>query len=1722
MGVIGGGLTKLRRGGSGGAAHPLGARHQPVPKGASRHSGRIARRLGAAAASASLAAGLLAAIPATARAATGDEVGQVTFSQACSSGIGVGITYDGSNLWYSCHNQSPDLFRADPTTGAVTGSWDIAGGLGSLAYDASRNAIWAGWSGPGEGNIWLVSLDASHSVTSSSVAFSTCPQLCFIDIDDGLAYDASDDSLYISPDTSTTVYHYSTTGTALGSFPWAGTSCYNSGLGLGGNDLYEGSDGCNEVWVVAKSNPSTVLLSFSTGGVRDESLTCDPNTFAAQGDTVMWSKEAYSPIAYAFQIPAGSCGSGGTNSGPPVGGPIGTSEQTSGNPSELPVQCQNGSNPVNCATGNFWHSFTDLAVPGRGISLSLTRTYNSLLAGTSGPFGFGWSSSYTMSLTIDPSGNVTVHQENGSTILFNPNGSGGYIAPPRVLANLVKNSDGSYTLTRRQRQKFTFSAAGALTAETDLNGYTTSLVYNGSGQLSSVTDPAGRSLTFSYTSGGEIATATDPSGRKMTYSYDANGNLTSTTDPAGETWSFTYNSSHLLLTMTDARGGVVSNTYDASGRVVSQSDAMKRTTTFDYTSIPGSTKITDANGSVTVEAYSYGELISITKGWGTPEAATWSFSYDQNTLGMTVETDPNGHTTVFSYDQNGNRISTDDALHRKTTSTYDSLDDLTSTTDALGITTTYIYDANGNLLSASRPLAGTGQNATNTLTYGDSSHPGDVTGVTNPDGKTTSYAYDPDGDQVKVTDPDGNLTTLAYNSIGWRTSVVSPDGNVTGGNPSAYTTTYAYDALGRLTSVTDPLGHATTTTYDGDGNVVTSTDADGNATSSTYDADNELTKTTRADGSIVATAYDADGNVTSQTDGAGHVTSYVYDALNRLQSTTDPLGRKTSHGYDAAGNATTLTDPSGETTTYSYDAANQMTSIAYSDGKTPSATYTYDADGERIQMTDGSGTTTYTYDSLGRLTATIDGAGSTVDYNYDLAGNITTLTYPNGKAVTQTYDAAGRMTGVTDWLGKTTSFSYDASSNLTTESYPNGVSASSTFNAASQLMDITDTAGSTQLANFGYTRDAAGQLTSDTSQLTGATILGDTFQRANQEGWGTASDGLVWSGTGSGSLSIASDEGLISNSSTSSTFETLGSTTVGDANGLVRFSVASSSDTAGIILHFEDASDMDLARYDGDSHLAFMVQQGGSWSTLAQTSVTVQANTRYWLRFEIQGKNVYLKLWADGTSEPSSWTLTGSTDANQSPGTAGLYGYANTGSPVSFDSFSVSAPSAVTAYKYTPLQQLCYAATTNSSSCSSPPSGATVYSYNAADNLTSDAGTTQGFDAADELCWSLSGTSGNACSSPPSGATSYSYDTRGNRTGTTPPSGGPTTYGYDQANRLVSYQMGSTTTATYAYDGDGERMSKTVNGSTTQFTWDQAGDLLQQQSGPSVTDFVYGPGGLPIEQIGGSTTDYLQHDQSGSTRLMTDVGGTEIASFTFTPYGTLAASTGSITTPLLYGGQYYDSESDLYYLRARYYDPATAQFLTVDPLVAVTLTPYGYVAGDPLNRADPSGLYSYQYSELIGAVAETGGAGAVMQYLQANLGAVFPFSTGGCNSVRSGASCNLSPLGFPDRIRISSVTCTSFSFATTPGNTTIGPGGSITFSTFAEGSNVYLRETANAPNAPWWVNVGVALGVAQGTWDQLATNLQNAVAPGEWTYSPSNPRNPQTGQVYPLPGMEFS
>jgi YD repeat-containing protein len=182
-------------------------------------------------------------------------------------------------------------------------------------------------------------------------------------------------------------------------------------------------------------------------------------------------------------------------------------------PSSNLCNCQTAK-PVDLATGNFWHRFNDFQIPGRGLALNLTHTYNAMNAAQDSPLGFGWTHSYNMFLTVDAAGTITVHEEGGTTVPFAWTGSA-YQPPPFVFASLVNNGDGTLTFTRANQSKFTFSAptssvAGNLLRETDRNGYVTTLSYT-NGRLTAVTDPGGRSLTLAYNASGRIAEVTSVS-----------------------------------------------------------------------------------------------------------------------------------------------------------------------------------------------------------------------------------------------------------------------------------------------------------------------------------------------------------------------------------------------------------------------------------------------------------------------------------------------------------------------------------------------------------------------------------------------------------------------------------------------------------------------------------------------------------------------------------------------------------------------------------------------------------------------------------------------------------------------------------------------------------------------------------------------------------------------------------------------------------------------------------------------------------------------------------------------------------------------------------------------------------------------------------------------------------------------------------------------------------
>jgi methionine-rich copper-binding protein CopC len=285
----------------------------------------------------------------------GTFLGQVTFATDCgytsSTGHrdGVGITFDGTNMWYSCYDsmnsddsQHRDLFKANPKTGAVLGAWDIEGGMGAIAYDATRNVIWAG-EGGGLNAEWIIEIPLDTNKNASNGGYSLAFQVpeayssppATEDIVDGLAIDATTGTLYVHYDFATEFEMYGTNSGNFGAFlgyiqqapdlakgtpiltphPPA-TACVLSGLAVGGSEIFEASDYCDAVWAVDKSSPLTeeknnsfVFASSVPSAFDEKAITCDTATFS--GFDAIWVKDVFTPTAYAFELLAGTCGVGG-------------------------------------------------------------------------------------------------------------------------------------------------------------------------------------------------------------------------------------------------------------------------------------------------------------------------------------------------------------------------------------------------------------------------------------------------------------------------------------------------------------------------------------------------------------------------------------------------------------------------------------------------------------------------------------------------------------------------------------------------------------------------------------------------------------------------------------------------------------------------------------------------------------------------------------------------------------------------------------------------------------------------------------------------------------------------------------------------------------------------------------------------------------------------------------------------------------------------------------------------------------------------------------------------------------------------------------------------------------------------------------------------------------------------------------------------------------------
>lgn len=751
--------------------------------------------------------------------------------------------------------------------------------------------------------------------------------------------------------------------------------------------------------------------------------------------------------------------------------------------------------PVNTYSGNYTNAVTDLALPGRGLPFTFARIYNSLGSGTDGPLGPGWSQPYGALIRPNPDGSVTFVAEDGSSIPYRSDGAGGFVGDASVLSTLAPVAGSGYTLTRRDQIRYGFDATGRLTSESDRNGNSLTFVYTGS-DLTSITDTVGRAITLTVNAAHHITSLADPTGRTVTYGYDGSARLVSVTDVRGGITTYGYDAGGRLATITDqSQHALVTNTYDGSGRVIEQVDARGFHSTFAYDAVAGTTTMTDARGGAWVDTYVGPTLVARRD----PLGNTTHFAYD-GAFNPTSLTDARNNATTMTYDARGNLLTrtAPAPLSFVETFTYNARNDPLTYVDRRGNTTSYTYDAAGNLKTITGPAP---ISPVTTYNY-DPAGTGLVFSTVDPRGKTTTFAYDTQANLASTTTPLGNTTTMTYDGAGRMLTLVDPRGNVAGGDPALYRTSFTYDPAGHVLTTTSPLAHATTNVYDPVGNRTSRTN--NHTTSFAYDAANHLAAVVDADLKRTEYAYDQVGNLTSRVDADLHSTTYAYDLANRLTSETRPLGRVWAYEYDANGKVTKIIDPIAAATpsttdyqsTFTYDALNRLVQKAPF-GLTATA-LTYDANSNRIQMTDAAGSSTYTFDVLNRL-ATYRRSSRGLDYQYDVVGNLTRRAYTDGTVVDLTYDNDDRMATMAS-AGLTTAYGYDPAANLLTTTLPtaNGYIESRIYDRDGRLTEVKNQKGVTVLSRSTYTLDAVGnRLSMDTTTGT-VTYSYDVVDRLTQ------------------------------------------------------------------------------------------------------------------------------------------------------------------------------------------------------------------------------------------------------------------------------------------------------------------------------------------------------------------------------------------------------------------------------------------------------------------------------------------------------------------------------------------------------------------------------------------------------------------------------------------------
>ncbi|WP_246217113.1 RHS repeat-associated core domain-containing protein [Paraburkholderia panacisoli] len=695
------------------------------------------------------------------------------------------------------------------------------------------------------------------------------------------------------------------------------------------------------------------------------------------------------------------------------------------------------------------------------------------------------------------------------------------------------------------------------------------------------------------------------------------------------------------------------------------------------------------------------------------------------------------------------------------------------------------------------------------------------------------------------------------------------------------------------------------------------------------------TEVTDRRGSIRRLEFDASGHVVRNTYPTGldiaQVQTYVYDVTGRVTNFTS-TDRQYTYAYDANGNRISEADQSGTLVTRSFDSYSQLLTEAQAGDpqRGVSTAYTYDAKGNLLTVTDRLGNrTTFTNDSQGRpLTVTdalkgvtkfswaaadllgvTDPLSRTTSYTTDAVGRVTAVQDPLSHSTRRTVDALDRTTDITDAAGGVTHLEWDGAGRLLSQADPKGVTTRYTYNAIGRPVSKTDPLGHKST----YTWNSAGQIGTVTDRRGQVrTYIYDAAGRLGQISFQPAAGApeshrwqYSWDKTLGKLIGITdfgpSTRGNIQADGTQVSTALYYDPVTGKYNGMFEFPTFQGRWTYRFAPDTRDLTGIDMDRasvsYSRDAERRV---------TQIQYQVNGEAPRIFSYTYDALGRLSQTKF-ANGIAATNTWDaasqLTGITYKRADGSVLGdlTYGYDLAGrrTKAGGSLLKVNLPQAVNDAQ-----------------------------YNAANQLTRWAGKT------------------------------LSYDLNGNLA-----SDGVNQYNWNE-NDLLS-QVSGGVTASFSYDVFGRRNRSTVNAHRLQTGWiDNELNLMMPDDDWSQRIRVFSPypesgvDELAYRRIGddASRDRYVLRDANNNVVALTDADQQSLTQYSYEPYGG-TNQTGAVDPN---SQQFTGRENDgtgLYYYRSRYYSPATARFISEDPIgwASGQTNAYAYVAGNPVQFTDPFG-----------------------------------------------------------------------------------------------------------------------------------------------------------------------